>query len=354
MARVFISYRRADSRTISGRIHDRLVQAFGDANIFKDVDDIEMGADFRRAIHDAIANCNIVLVIIGPNWVDAKGPAGERRLEQPDDFVREEVQAALQNPDIRVIPVLVHGAAMPTADQLPASLRELAYRNAAIVRDDPDFHRDVDKLIDSIGPVEEDTVGKSSSGTQRREISGTVGIGRRRSCQFNVALILALVVFPVMALVVVFGGAAVLFNQQGTGSQEAAAAVQPTDDDAGSDSATLISPASITRAPTTPAPSATHTAAPTETPTPRPTATATPEPCEVTPRESFPGVTIRIRPDVAAVRMRVLREGERAKAVARTAGREGFFWWELEGGGWISDGFVWERGNCEDVPVVEP
>jgi TonB family protein len=125
---VFVSYRRNDSQGEAGRLFDDLVAQFGEQKVFMDVAGIEAGRDFRKAIEDSVANCGVLLVIIGPSWLTAKNEAGVRRLDDPADFVREEVAAALRR-DIPVIPVLVRGAEMPRVEQLPDSLKDLAYRN---------------------------------------------------------------------------------------------------------------------------------------------------------------------------------------------------------------------------------
>jgi hypothetical protein len=144
MPRIFISYRRADTRTISGRIHDRLFNAFGKKSVFKDVDNIPPGSDFRGVIGDAITSCDVMLVIIGQKWVDILN----ERLQNPDDWTRFEVKTALQRDNMIVVPVLVDGAQMPLAKELPEEIRELAFNNAVVIRDDPDFHRDMDRLIE--------------------------------------------------------------------------------------------------------------------------------------------------------------------------------------------------------------
>lgn len=150
MSRIFISYRRSDSITITGRLHDRLVIEFDDEAVFKDVDDIPLGADFRTVLDQEVGRCSVQLVIIGPDWLDAADNDGQRRLDDPDDFVRIEVEAGLRRDEVLVIPVLVKGAGMPSSADLPLSLRELVFRNAAIIRDDPDFHRDMSRLIHQI------------------------------------------------------------------------------------------------------------------------------------------------------------------------------------------------------------
>jgi len=125
---IFVSYRRSDSQGEAGRLFDDLVKHFGEHSIFMDVAAIEVGRDFRKAIEDGVTKCDVLLVIIGTEWLEAKNEHGARRLTDPLDYVRIETSYALKR-DIRVIPVLVRGAKMPTAEQLPEELKELAYRN---------------------------------------------------------------------------------------------------------------------------------------------------------------------------------------------------------------------------------
>src|SRR5690349_24277591 len=109
MARIFISYRRDDSRAISGRIHQSLIKAVGERNVFKDVDDIPVGRDFRAVIEKAILGSDILLVVIGPKWLSIADAQGSRRLDNPQDFVRLEIEMALRHGK-RVVPLLVGGA----------------------------------------------------------------------------------------------------------------------------------------------------------------------------------------------------------------------------------------------------
>jgi hypothetical protein len=146
---VFISYRRGDSADITGRIYDRLVQHFGRACVYKDVDSIPLGIDFREHLEQAVGRCHVLLAIVGRGWLDAGGEAGARRLDDSADFLRIEVETALKR-NVPVIPVLVQGATMPPEQALPPSLRGFAYRNGVAVRADPDFHGDVDRLIAGI------------------------------------------------------------------------------------------------------------------------------------------------------------------------------------------------------------
>lgn len=150
MIRIFISYRRADSSAYTGRLYDRLVAEFGKDNVFKDVDSIGIG-DFRGAIAEAVNQSDVLLVIIGKQWAAIKDEHGNLRLHNPGDFVRLEIEAGLQRRGrCWIVPVTVGGAPFPDANQLPPDLRELSFQNAFVVRDDPDFHRDVDRLIDKL------------------------------------------------------------------------------------------------------------------------------------------------------------------------------------------------------------
>lgn len=150
MTNIFISYRRADSEWITSRIYDRLVTAFGKKNVFKDVDSLKLGGDFRGKLKEATARCDVMLVIIGPVWLTVMDKNGGRRLDNPDDFVRLEVETGLQRDGILVIPVLVGGATLPSADQLPDSLKQLAYNHAFTIHADPLFNRDMEALVREI------------------------------------------------------------------------------------------------------------------------------------------------------------------------------------------------------------
>lgn len=145
----FISYRRYDSADVVGRIYDRLVAEYGAKSIFKDVDAIPLGVDFRKAINEAINHCAVLLVVIGRDWLGVTDDQGTNRLDDPRDFVRLEVEAALRN-DIPIIPLLVRNAAMPLAEALPTTLQELAYRNGLQIRADPDFHQDMARLSQAL------------------------------------------------------------------------------------------------------------------------------------------------------------------------------------------------------------
>jgi hypothetical protein len=146
--RIFINYRRDDTTSTAGRLHDRLAESFGRENLFMDVDHIPAGVDFIDHLKTQVAACNDFLAIIGPNWLDARNENGERRLDAPDDFVSVEIAAALSR-NIRVIPVLVDGARMPKENELPDLLKPLVRRQAIELRN-AHFGRDADAVIEKI------------------------------------------------------------------------------------------------------------------------------------------------------------------------------------------------------------
>jgi hypothetical protein len=149
MTKIFISYRRNDVPDSVGRIADQLAGTFGHNDVFKDVDSIGPGVDFRTAVRSAIADCKFFLVAIGPGWVAAKDKDGAIRLNDPEDLVRIELEVAFER-KLKVIPILVSGAEMPPPSALPESLRPLSYLNAVRIRHDPDFIPDTRKLIGAL------------------------------------------------------------------------------------------------------------------------------------------------------------------------------------------------------------
>jgi hypothetical protein len=143
--KLFINYRREDSIDTAGRLRDRLAEAFGEENLFMDVDNVPPGVDFVADLNSQVAACRVFLAVIGPNWLDAKDERGVRRLDNPDDFVTIEIAAALAR-DIRVIPVLVDNARMPRADKLPEPIRSLVRRNAVELHN-TQLRRDAETLV---------------------------------------------------------------------------------------------------------------------------------------------------------------------------------------------------------------
>lgn len=153
---VFVSYRRQETSGIAGRLYDRLTQRLGAEHVFMDVDSIEVGANFAEVIERAVDASDVLLAVIGPQWLTATDEEGHRRLDDSDDVVRLEIEAALRH-DIRVVPLLVEGAAMPRRRDLPDSLRELAYRTGLVLRHET-FNDDLGrimKVLDKIRVEEE-------------------------------------------------------------------------------------------------------------------------------------------------------------------------------------------------------
>jgi TIR domain len=143
---IFISYRWDDSQVAVDGIGNYLRQHFGEGGVFQDIQ-IEAGEDYRDAIRRELGHCYAVLVVIGRRWLDAADQHGRRRLDNPNDMVRREVEFALEHDaHIRVIPVLVEGAQMPRARELPESIHRLAYRIAAEVRPGKPWPHDMSKL----------------------------------------------------------------------------------------------------------------------------------------------------------------------------------------------------------------
>jgi hypothetical protein len=126
---IFISYRREEGQWSARSLHDRLCRDFDPKQIFMDIDAIALGEDFVKAIETTVERCDVLIAVIGNNWLSSKDDHGDRRLDNPEDFVRMEIGTALRR-DIRVIPVLVDGALMPRSADLSEDLKSLVRRNA--------------------------------------------------------------------------------------------------------------------------------------------------------------------------------------------------------------------------------
>jgi len=162
-AKLFLCYRRDDSAHFAGRVQDRLGSEFGRDLLFMDVDTIPLGVNFSKVLREEVAKCRVLLAMIGPNWLDAVDKDGNRRLDDPNDFVRIEIAAALQR-DIPVIPILLDGARVPKADELPKDLGELSMRNGLDVRH-ASFHNDIDRLVRNL----KGQLGEADSEERRRD-----------------------------------------------------------------------------------------------------------------------------------------------------------------------------------------
>ncbi|MBR1279330.1 toll/interleukin-1 receptor domain-containing protein [Bradyrhizobium sp. AUGA SZCCT0283] len=176
--KIFINYRREDSIGTAGRLRDRLAEAFGEENLFMDVDNIPAGVDFAADLNSQVAACRVFLAVIGPNWLDAKDESGVRRLDNPDDFVTIEIAAALAR-DIRVIPVLVDNARMPRADKLPEAIRPLVRRNAVELRN-TQFRRDAETLVarmrEALVPRGREALGEKAAKPGRWRVGAIAGV----------------------------------------------------------------------------------------------------------------------------------------------------------------------------------
>lgn len=148
MTTVFISYRRDDAAAYAGRLYDGLRERYGNEHVFMDVDRIQPGENFAAVIERSVRGADVVLVVIGERWLTMRNEAGQRRLDDPEDFVRLEVKAALDT-GRRVIPVLVGGAGMPTEASLPPVLQRLAAVQAVSMSDER-WDYDSERLTRSI------------------------------------------------------------------------------------------------------------------------------------------------------------------------------------------------------------
>lgn len=151
MSDIFISYRREDASGSAGRLADHLEKYFTKKAIFRDVV-IEDGKDWWDAIEKQLKSCSVFLAVIGPRWLDAFDAKGQRRLDDPEDWVRREISAALQRIDIRVIPVLVDNAPLPEEQNLPNDLKPLLKRNARRITD-ASWDDEIKRLARSISKV---------------------------------------------------------------------------------------------------------------------------------------------------------------------------------------------------------
>ena len=169
--RIFISYRRADSAGYAGRIYDRLTAHFGKDAVFMDVDTIEAGLDFVVVLRNAVQSCDVLVALIGRQWINIKDENGKRRLDNSEDFVRIEIAAALDR-DIRVIPILVDGASIPNSAELPDNLKSLARRNALQVNHhsfNADAHRLISQLELALKAAEESKIIKAQRLREEKE-----------------------------------------------------------------------------------------------------------------------------------------------------------------------------------------
>src|SRR5438132_9014063 len=159
MSRIMISYRREDSGLVTGRIFDRLVATYGRDAVFRDIDNIPYGVDFRAHVNEVLGTSDIIVAVIGPRWFGPK--PWQNRFNNRTDPVRIEIEAALRK-NTPLIPVLVLGAPMPSARSLPDSMKEFAYRNAVEIGSDRDFDIHISRLTRAIDRLIEAPAGDPS------------------------------------------------------------------------------------------------------------------------------------------------------------------------------------------------
>jgi hypothetical protein len=162
--RIFISYRRQETAWPARHLYNELVEHFPAEQVFKDVDNIDPGEDFVERTTAAVASCDVLLALIGPRWLTMTDKDGRRRIDDPKDYVRVEIETALTR-QIRVIPILVDGAQMPGSDELPATLAPLVRRNAVEINP---ITFDTERMITAVQKAEE----------QARQQRGRKALGR--------------------------------------------------------------------------------------------------------------------------------------------------------------------------------
>jgi hypothetical protein len=153
VARIFLSYRREDAAGATGRLADKLSERFATEEVFQDVHAIQAGENFEEVILDAVRTATVVLVIIGPRWLDLRTPNGTRRIDDPQDFVRREIETA-HRAGVVIVPVLVEGAKMVSVTDLPPSLKPFGLRQAFELSDTRwqfDCSRLLGQLQDAMG-----------------------------------------------------------------------------------------------------------------------------------------------------------------------------------------------------------
>lgn len=222
---IFISYRRDDTEGEAGRLFDDLVRAYGDNSVFMDVAGINPGIDFRKAIDDNVSSCGVLLAMIGPTWATITNSSGQRRLDDPNDFVRLEISAALAR-NIAVIPVLVHDAKMPAPDHLPDNLKDLAYRNSVEITH-ARWNSDVQLLTQALGQYV-----SSSSYTNTQPVHATVAVqlppphtASSEAVPVKSSKMPLFVGIGVVVLLAIVGG--IIYAMHGSGGNAATPPIQP-------------------------------------------------------------------------------------------------------------------------------
>jgi hypothetical protein len=245
--RVFISYRREETAYAAGWLFDRLEDRYGRDQIFKDIDSIQLGDDWVEAINAAVGSCDVLLALIGDQWLTITDEQGRVRLDNPDDFVRLEIEAALAR-NVRVIPVLVEGATMPSADELPDGLSKLTRRQALELSPssfDFDTSRLLEQLDRSLAEVRAQPTGiEPDAASHVREhaveatstpSSETVGVEQHRVPRKRRRLLTAAAVGAVVIGAAVIGALVVLPSDGSQGTERVGRTVEIPGDEAWTD-----------------------------------------------------------------------------------------------------------------------
>jgi hypothetical protein len=231
---VFINYRREDSGGYPGRIYDRLTSRLGRDSVFFDVDAIPSGRDFADVLSERVGKCDALIAVIGKHWVSSADAQNRHRLEDPNDFVRVEIEAALKR-NVPVIPVLVDDAAMPPAEDLPDILKKLTRRQAVEISHTR-FDSDAERLTEALSQIEDERRRRDAKATPltRAEAEAAPRTMEARRSQeaaerpaqaeaANPRSGRSRLVLAIMGMVVVAGVAALLFAQLGSRQEEKAA-----------------------------------------------------------------------------------------------------------------------------------
>jgi hypothetical protein len=214
MGGIFISYRRGDSGPYAGRLRDTLSLHFGATQVFRDIDKINPGERFPQIIERAVGSCEALLAVIGPKWLSIKNEARQRRLDDPNDYVRQEIAAALGRPDVLVIPVLIGAASMPNAADLPEALAPLAECNAVRVTDEG-WDDQVARLIKALETVVKRPEASPSPPPVAASAPGLRAVlaggwrrwsARRKALAGTLVAMIAAVLIAVVAVVIPSGG----------------------------------------------------------------------------------------------------------------------------------------------------
>jgi len=217
MRSVFVSYRRGDSEGQARSLNFELVKLIGKDSVFMDVDSIALGQDFRHILHERLESCDLMLVLIGPGWLDAKDAGGNRRLETATDLVRQEIAAALKR-NIPVTPVLLQGAQMPPPERLPEDIRELVYRNGFELGHST-WESDVSEMVKRFG-LDKESVAPTRAPIDAQANPAVLAVSRR----FKTPWVLAtFVVIAILAVVLFYQKA----HDPSSGSEIIASLQQP-------------------------------------------------------------------------------------------------------------------------------